>query len=349
MACFKPPGRRASSLAPPPGRAPQARLGPEAAEIYLAMLRRLLQAGRLNRFFPDPARLENLMSFLAPSGGGGACPGLEVNLRTGMPAEPAVGRILSQQEVSGKFLAGVDLPGLLAKTDASPAQRRLLEQARFHHRLQQASLPRWSRLDLALRRVETEKRRAFFTTVFDRFDASEELFVRYTVQLYQHHGRWVRPLVDLQGDDLEATGPFRTVISRYHSDEAEFAFVLLSELPAITVEEVVRCRVGPLWFEGVEMPPEVADLLAAHPGSFILHFPTDRAGLTVREDGNRDPFSVLWRQILQPEARDLAERKARELGYHVHKERKFACTRAVAGPFSEWLKARGARCVVYPV
>ncbi|MGI5842650.1 MAG: hypothetical protein ACOX9B_00500 [Candidatus Xenobium sp.] len=349
MACSRPPGRRASSLPPPPGRSPQALLGPEAAEIYLAMLRRLLQAGRLNRFFPDPGRLDNLLSFLAPSGGVGAYPGLEVNLRTGMPAEPAVGRILSQQDLSDKFLAEVDLPGLSARTDLSPAERRLLEQARFHQRLQQASLPRWQRLDLALRRVETEKRWAFFTTVFDRFDASEELFVRYTVQLYQHHGRWTRPLVDLQGDDLEATGPFRTVISRYHSDEAEFAFVLLSELSAITVEEVVRCRVGPLWFEGVEMLPEVAELLAAYPGNFILHLPTDRAGLTVREDGNRDPFSVLWRQVLHPGARDVAEKKARDLGYHVYKERKFACTRAVAGPFSDWLKSRGTRCVVYPV
>ncbi len=324
-------------------------MGAEAAGIYLAMLRRLLQAGRLNRFFPDPARLEALWGFLAPSGGFGTWPGLEINLRTGLPAEPAVGRILSQQEASSRFLAGVDLPVLEAKADPSPAEQRLLEQARYHQELQRASLPRWSRLDLALRRVEADRRRAFFTTVFDRFDASEELFARYTVQLYQHHGRWTRNLVELQGDDLEATGPFRTVISRYHSDEAEFAFVLLSELPAITVEEVVRCRVGPLWFEGVEMPPAVASLLAAHPGSFILHFPTDRAGLTVREDGNRDPFSVLWRQVLQPEARELAEKKAGELGYHVHKERKFACTRAVAGPFSEWLKQRGARCVVYPV
>ncbi len=349
MVCSRQPERGPSPLASRPGRAPQALLGAEAAEIYLAMLRRLLQTGRLNRFFPDAARLEALMGFLAPSGRVGAYPGLEVNLRTGLPAEPAVGRVLSERDVSAKFLAGVHLAALAGKTDPSPAEQHLLDQARFHQRLQQASLPGWIRLDLALRRIETDKRRAFFTTVFDRFDASEELFVRYTVQLYQHHGRWARPLVDLQGDDLEATGPFRTVISRYHSDEAEFAFVLLSELPAITVEEVVRCRVGPLWFEGVEMPPEVAELLAAHPGSFILHFPTDRAGLTVREDGNRDPFSVLWRQVLQPEARELAERKARELGYHVHKDRKFACTRAVVGPFSEWLKARGARCVVYPV
>ncbi len=330
-------------------RPPRTTLGVEAAEIYVAMVRRLVQAGRLNRFFPDVAALDSLLRFLAPSGRPGPYPGLELNLRTGLPAEPAVGRVLSEWDLSEKFLGGLDLAALRGKASPSAAEQRLLEQAAFHEELLRSSLPRRTRLDLALRRIEGEQQRAFFTTVFERFDPTEELFVRYTVQLYQHHGRWTRNLVELQGDDMEATGPFRNVISRYHADEAEFAFILLSELPAITVEEVVRCRVGPLWFEGVEMPPEVAALMQDHPGSFVLHFPTERAGLAVREDGNRDPFSLTWREALEPAARELAVQKAEALGYHVYKERKFACTRAVAEPFTELLKERGYRCVVYPV
>jgi len=313
------------------------------------MVRRLVQAGRLNRFFPDPAGQDALLRFLAPSARPGPYPGLEVNLRTGLPAEPAVGRVLSERELARKFLEGLDLVALRGKASPSEAERRLLEQAAFHEELLRADLPRLSRLDLALRRIESQRQRAFFTTIFERLDPSEELFVRYTVQLYQRNGRWARNLVELQGDDLAATGPFRNVISRYHADEAEFAFILLSELSAITVEEVVRCRVGPLWFEGVEMPPEVAGLLQEHPGSFVLHLPTERAGTSVREDGNRDPFSATWREALEPQARELADRKAEALGYHVHKERKFVCTRAVAGPFTDLLKQWGHRCVVYAV
>ena len=313
------------------------------------MARRLVQAGRLNRYFPDPSGLDALLRCLSPAVRPGDFQGLELNLRTGLPAEPAVGRVLSERDLSEKFLAGLDLAALRARTSPSEADQRLLRQAAYHQELLGANLPRRVRLDLALRRVESERQRAFFTTVFERFDPTEELFVRYTVQLYQQHGRWTRNLVELVGDDLEATGPFRSVISRYHADEAEFAFVLLSELPAITVEEVVRARVGPLWFEGVEMPTDFALLLAAHPGSFVLHLPSERAGLGVREDGNRDPFSPTWRESLEPEARELARNKAEALGYHVYKERKFACTKAVAAPLGALLKERGSPCVIYPV
>lgn len=321
-------------------RPPTTALGPETAEIYCAMARRLLQAGRLNRFFPDPEGLDGLLRFLAPSARPGDFAGLELNLRTGFPTEKAVGLVLSEGELSEKFLAGLNRAAL---------DSRLAQKVQYHEQLAAARLPRRVRLELALRRIEGEQNRAYFTTVFERFDPTEELFVRYTVQLYQHHGRWTKNLVELLGDDMEATGPFRNVISRYHADEAEFAFILLSELPAITVEEVVRGRVGPLWFEGVEMPPEFEELLRKHPGSFILHFPSERAATSIKEDRNHDPFAPMYRDSLAPGPRELAEKKARDLGYRVFKERKFACTRAIAEPLGALLKERGHRCVVYPL
>lgn len=323
-------------------------LGPETAEIYVAMARRLLQAGRLNRFFPDPEGLDSLLRFLAPSGRPGDFQGLELNLRTGFPTERAVGLVLSEGELSEKFLGSLNMAAL-RRPGASEADGRLLQKAAYHEELVKSRLPRRVRLELALRRIEADKERAYFTTVFERFDPTEELFVRYTVQLYQHHGRWTKHLVELQGDDMEATGPFRNVISRYHADEAEFAFILLSELPAITVEEIVRGRVGPLWFEGVEMPAEFEDLMRRHPGSFLLHFPSERAATTIKEDRNNDPFAPMYRDSLAAGPRELAERKAQALGYRVFKERKFACTRAIAEPLGALLKERGYRCVIYPV
>lgn len=313
------------------------------------MLRRLLAAGRLNRFFPDPEALDQLWRLLAPANRPWDFPGLELNLRTGLPTERAVGRVLSDRDLAEKFLSRPDLPALAGKPDPSPADRRILQQAAWYRDLKASKLPRRTGLELALRKVDGLTQRAFFTTVFERFDPTEELFVRYTVQLYQHHRRWTRSLVELQGDDLAATGPFRNVISRYHADEAEFAFILLADLPAITVEEVVRARVGPLWFEGVTMPPDFEGLLRDHPGSFILHFPTERAAMDLQEDRNGDPFSRTWRDALEPEARDLAQKKADALGYHVSKERKFACTRAIAEPLGHLLRQRGHRCVIYPV
>lgn len=313
------------------------------------MARRLLQAGRLNRFFPDPEALDNLFRLLSPTNSRGQHPELEISLKTGLPSEPAIGRLLADAELSAKFLQGVDRGALRRKESPSEVDRRLLQRAEFHEDLLKSRLPRRTNLELALRRVEQDRQMAYFTTVFERYDPTEGLFVRYTVQLYQHHGRWSKALVELQGDDMEYTTPFRNVISRYHSDEAEFAYILLSELPAITVEEVVRARVGPLWFSGVEAPPDIDALLREHPGSFILHFPSERAAGAIKQDLNNDPFSRMYRESLTPAAREVAEKKAQQLGYHVYKERKFACTRQIAGPLGELLKAKGARCVIYPV
>ncbi|HXE71968.1 MAG TPA: hypothetical protein VNO81_04845 [Candidatus Nitrosotenuis sp.] len=317
-------------------------LSGESAQVYLAMLRRLLEGGRLNRFYPDPRALDNLYRMLARR------PSLEVDLHTGLPNEPMVGGILAEQEAAERFLAGIDGPGLAARQDE--AARRLAEQVAYYQELRGLTLPRRSHMEMWLRKVDQQRRRAYFMVVFERFDPGEGLFTRYTVQLSQQHGRWSRPQVELKGDDLEATTAFRDVISRYHSDEAEFAFILLSEVPHIEVEEVVRCRVGPLWFGGIYMPPEVDQLLARHPGSFLLHLPCERASRSLKQDLNQDPFALMYRDSLpEAQARELAEAKARQLGYRVFKERKFCCTRSLAEPFKEFLAARGQRCVVYGV
>jgi hypothetical protein len=207
-----------------------------------------------------------------------------------------------------------------------------------------------------LRQVDDIKRVTYFTTIFERYDPGEGVFVRYTIQLAQHHARWSKAQIELQGDDLEYTQAFRNVISRYSSDEAEFAFILLSDLPNISVQEVVRARVGPLWYDGVQMPAEIEALMAKHPGNFILNLPSERVNApsdkvasSVREDKNCDPFARFYRDSLVPEVRPLAEARAEKLGYHVFKERKFCCTRGIELPFKEFLHKHGHRCVIYRV
>ncbi len=331
------------------------RIAGQSVHIYLEFLRNLVRGGRLNKFFPDPDGLDNLYRAmgevpLEP----GKEPSLLISLRTGMPAEPEIGKILADKELAARFLKANSPELLKQRSDA--ASQRMLEKHTYFKFLDGARIPRRTHLEMWLRQVDESKRIAYFTTIFERFDPTEGLFVRYTIQLAQHHARWSKPQVELQGDDLEYTTAFRNVISRYSADEAEFAFILLSDLPNIAVQEVVRGRAGPLWMDGITMPAEVADLMAKHPGNFILNLPSERVNApsektasSVREDKNCDPFARFYRESLSPEVRGLADSRAEKLGYHVFKERKFCCTRGIEAPLKDLLERHKHRCVIYRV
>lgn len=328
------------------------RLGGEHMHIYLEFLRNLVRGARLNKFFPDPDALDNL--YKAMSDLPEADPSLQISLKTGLPSEKEIGKIIADKELAPRILKAASVEDLKKRGDA--ASLRMLEKHDYFTFLNEGKFPKRTHLEMWLRQVDEHKRIAYFTTIFERFDPTEGVFVRYTIQLAQQHARWSKAQVELQGDDLQYTQGFRNVISRYSSDEAEFAFILLSDLPNITVQEVVRGRMGPLWFDGVMMPPEIEQLMKKHPGNFILNLPSERVNApseksasSVREDKNCDPFARFYRESLSPEVRGLADARAEKLGYKVFKERKFCCTRGIEAPLKELLARHGHKCVIYRV
>lgn len=311
-----------------------------------------MRGGRLNKFYPDPEGLDSLYKAMGdlPE----EEPSLLISLKTGMPGEKEISKIIADKELAPRILKAASPEELQKRGDA--ASLRMLKKHAYFTFLDQSRIPRRTHLEMWLRQVDENKRIAYFTTIFERFDPTEGVFVRYTIQLAQQHARWSKAQVELQGDDLQYTQGFRNVISRYSSDEAEFAFILLSDLPNIEVQEVVRGRVGPMWFDGVLMPPEIEDLMKKHPGNFILNLPSERvnapsekAASSVREDKNCDPFARFYRESLSPEVRGLADARAEKLGYHVFKERKFCCTRGIETPFKQLLARHGHKCVIYRV
>ncbi len=328
-------------------KAPYTVLRGEAAEFYVEMLRRLVRGARLNRFYPSPHRLGNLFYLMAPSVNQNLVDSIRVNLLTGLPTESEIGRVIADREICERFLAKQDFAGLEKRTDE--ASKRLFRRVLYYREVARREVPLRTSLELKLRRVDEVNKRAYFLAIWERFDPGEGLFVRYTIDLIHSHSRWCRPQVELRGEDLKYTEAFRNVISRYSSDEAEFAFVLLSDLPNIEVLEVVRCRVGPLWMDGVRMPEAVSELLRKYPGNLILGAPLERVSPSVKEDKNLDPFAVFYRESLSEDARRLAEARAAQLGYKVYKERKFCCTREIVEPFRNLLQERGFRCVVYAI
>lgn len=321
----------------------------DQAQLYLDLVCRLVKAGRLNRFYPSPRGLENLYRLMSPAATHGLADSVRLNLRNGLPDEPEIGKVIADKEIAERFLRKHDVPEIEHRSDE--ASLRLMKRLRYYRDVVKSEVPSRIHLHMKLRRVEDNRKTAYFETVFERFDPGEGVFTRYSILLSHHHHRWSRPQIELKGDDLQYTESFRNVISRYSSDEAEFAFVLLSDVPNIKVEEVVRARVGPIWMEGVRMPQEIRELLEKHPGNLILNLPQERVSIPEKEgktDTNCDPFARFYRQSLEPEARALADQRAHDLGYIVHKERKFSCTPGILGPLRDFLAQLGKPCVIYP-
>lgn len=331
-------------------KSPVAVLSGEKLNTYVRMVIRLVKGGRLNKFFPDPSAFCKMMEFYLPEKNFGLYDNLEINLDTGLPSEKEITRLVSEREIAPKTLKEEPLKNLEEKAQSSPSEvnRRRLNRFLYHRDLLSAeSLPLLD-IGLKLKSLDTEKYVAYFNVEVTRFDISESLFAKYTMVAGQEDSHWNQQIL-LSGDSIKYTRNFRNLISRFTVDEAEFAFVLLNDVEKVSVEEVQRCRIGPLYFRGSRIPEGMEELFEKHPDAFILALPTDRATVNMSGDKNNDPLSVIFRDSLEPALKAMMEEKARLMNYHIYKDRKFVCTRSVLSDFSRFLKDRGARCVVYGV
>lgn len=319
------------------------------AETYCQLLESLIRGGKPNSFFPSGRGIENLVYLLRPSTNRGLSNEVQVNLRTGLPSEPDIGRVIADKDVCEKILRAHDVESVYRRQDE--ASRRLVSRLEYYKDVEKRELPRRFSLDLKLKRSNDAEQTADFLAIFERYDPGEGIFTRYTIDLRHKHERWSKPKVELQGDDLRYTEEFRNVISRYSSDEAEFAFILLSDVPGITVLEISRGRLGPVWMNGIPCPAPIEELLAKHPGNAIMNFPYEKVFIPEVEgktDENRDPFARLYRESLDQEEQAIAGARAQKLGYVVMKDRKFCCTRPILGPLKELMLKLGKPCVLYP-
>jgi hypothetical protein len=334
--------------APVLGNIPLLHLAGEAAERYLAHLVGLIDTARLNKFFPNPMQLMSLYDHMRPSRNYGLSDAVDVMKNCGLPGERDVLRVVTDGQLSSKVLADDPRETLLAQYEQShsAAARRRLDRWDYHQSLSVSPPPSAVDLRLALMRVDTDTRTAHFTVTFDRFDMAEGVFARYTIILAQQASRWKKQQVELIGDDLEYTSNFSNVIARFTSHEAEFAYLLLSDLPNVVVEEVVRCRVGPFYFAGMDLSPDFVPLFERIPDAYLLHLPMERVGRSVQQEGCGDPLAVLYRDFLAGEAREVVVARSRKLGYRVWKERKFATTTTLEADLKKLLAARGKPCVI---
>jgi hypothetical protein len=318
---------------------------------YVEIVTKLIKGGKTSKFYPDITRICNLFYFLVPENNYNLYDSIEINQDTGLPTEKDITRVVVDRNLAPDVISKDSLQELEknVKNRGIEADVRRLNRWLYHNDILKYPLPAPLDLILKLRMIDTDKYTAFFNAEVERFDLASEMFAKYTLVVGQKDIRWKSPSVQVVGDDLKYTEKFRNTLSECTVNEAEFAFILLNDLPAVVIEEVQRCRIGPLYFNGVRIPEGMEEIFDKHLDTFILSLPSDRASIHIKEDRNNDPLVQLYRDTLTPENRELRDEKAEVTGYHVFKERKFVCTRNALNDFRKFLAERSAKCVVYGV
>jgi hypothetical protein len=317
----------------------------EVGDAYVKRLVGGIRAARLNAFFPPAQRLRAHLGFLGAAGSDGVYDEVRISPVNGLPTPREILRVKIDRDLARGFLEE------MGGRKAPRPDTRLARKVEYYNRLAYSHIMAVNRMQVELRQQIPAENLALFRVTLDRFDLSMTQFVRYTILLRQRDRFWRRDHVHVDDSELAApTEGFRRIVSRFAADEAEVAFVLLSKIDGIEVEDVRRCRVGPLMMTGMKVGEGLEELLVAptngEPPPWILCFPEDRAGIEVAASASRDPLAELMRDAVGVEAGELMDAKADELGYRVAKSRKFVCPRALVRPLSELCKRVGAPSIV---
>lgn len=320
---------------------PRRRLSGPELDRYAETAARLILAGRLNKWYPDPFSCADFFRALAMREG--VYEGAWIDLGSGTPTLQEIVTVKADRDVASEFLQGQAARLAAGRTPTA----RVAAKTEYYKKIFTLEFSPVTSLEVKLRRVETEKKIASFEAVFDRYDAAESVFTRYTLLLQQKDQALGNALIERSGDYSRQTEAFRHAMERYMSDESEIAFLLLGRMDGVRVEEVTRARIGPLWSFAAPSPPDWLPEGPDGTGEFILHLPIDKASVDLDEDRDNDPFSTIYRHFLSEASRPLIEDEARRLGYRVHKERKFACTPGVAARLKERLRQTGMSNIVY--
>lgn len=316
---------------------------------YVARLGEVLRAARLGPQYPDARRLAGHLGVLAPAVHRGLYPGLEVDLRSGLPTYREWTRAQTDLRIAADQLRQLGDRAILerkAAADPGSIHARQLVKHDYYAAIRDVAPAPLGEMTVALRRVEPERRRASFHVVLDKLDASG-VFVRYTIDLAQQGDAWNRQLVVLDDDSTRHTEGFRSLIYQFTSYDAEFTLVRLATLGGLEVERVIKGVVGPVCFPWTRRPDELQPVLAA--GGFVAMFALDTAAQDLAADRDNDPFADLLVDRLTAEARGEYDAARQRLGYKVFKDRKFVAPRAAVAALQALCASRGARNVVYGV
>ncbi len=296
-----------------------------AAELaYVHALTAAIRAARLNTSYPPGAHLLAHLHGLSPAVHLGLYPGLALDARSGLPTYREWTRVRTDAALAARGLAELpsraELEARAASRPGSIHGKRLLKQ-RYYAALAAAPLPPLEAIDVALRRLDAKAASAEVLVTLDKLDATGAL-LRVRVELTERGGFWRRKLVAVQADLAAHTEELKAIVYQNAGIDAELLFAQLAARPGVTVAQVSRGTIGPIFCAGVRAPAALAELVAS--GGVVASFALDTAGVGVARDVDQDPLLDPMADALSAEARATYLEARARLGYKVVKERKFA-------------------------
>lgn len=331
-------------------RIPATLLTGSAEAHYIKNLQDIFRRARLNMHYPESRALSSHIGVLHPSVHQGLYPGVEMNLRSGLPTYKEWTR--AQTDVA---LATDQLRQLGARTQleqktrgASPdsIHHKQLRKFDYYHKIERAQLAVLGEMSVALRRVDAASHTAWFHVVLDKLDASG-LFVRYAINLSQQSSAWGTPVVTLDEENARHTEAFQSLIYKFTSLDAEFTLAKLNAIGGLSVESVAKGTVGPFYFGAEQAPEALRPIFSSDPQGFIAMFSLDMVADDLAEDRDNDPLDDLLMDKLSEEAQRGYALARQRYTYKCFKDRKFVVPRALMQPMQAYCKAHGTTNIIY--
>ncbi|MBU1240728.1 hypothetical protein KKF84_05090 [Myxococcota bacterium] len=283
----------------------------ESLITYLERLGNLVAGVDCSRYYPSMSAFTGALHLWEPCLDPFVNRSLQLDEVSDLPAESAYTRLANELKLFQRERNG----GICSLRKLRSPYYALLEQTPF---------PRLFSLDLHFRGFSQSPNSARFRAVLDRFDLSEGVLVRYTIDFVHEDSLWQPSLVRLGEGVSRVSRILRNALSTSCQDEAELAVIILSRLPGITVQQLIRGRLGPLWRQGKPMASPFLEILSEVEGTLLLHLPLDGIFTDLKDDCNLDPMANLYRNTLSEESSLTMEKMAQNLGYRVLKERRVA-------------------------
>ncbi len=325
---------------------PTVRLGQELQGPYVDTVAEVLRTARLNAYYPDWRRLVAHLRAMTPAVHRGLYPTLLLDLRSGLPAYQEWVRVQSDAQLAPRVLADLgDRDALAAKAEKADIYAKQLRKWDYHKDLEGIRLAPLGDMQVRLRRVEPSERTAYFNVILDKLDVSG-LFVRYTIDLAQTAEWWTRPMLTLDEETARHTEGFKSLVYRFTSLDAEFAYFKLVAVGGLKVERVFKGTVGPLYFAGRPYEDPLGRLVRNADSGVVATFGLDMVAGDLEASRDNDPILDLFEASLSEQAREDYERARARLGYKVFKDRKFVVTPNFRAPVLEFCRRAGTRNLV---
>jgi hypothetical protein len=314
----------------------------ERGDAYLNVLAASLDMARLNDYYPPAENVLSSLFAMMSSVHGGLYDAVKVHAETGMPVYNEFIRVETDW---------LDAPRELRKLEKWKERRgeaiyeKLAAKREYLSRLLRLPMFFDEKMQLYFRKIEPETRRALFRIILDRISGQGYL-ERITVDLGQCSSLWSRKNLSLDDRDVAHCQEYlRGLIYRFSNLDVEFLFFQLSQQPHVTVERVIKGRVGPFVFGGIE-PKGNESLMSRFAGEgHLFSASLNLADVDQPMDSINDPF--FSEKTLSPEARQELRESRKTHAYGVLRDRKFVACGAEKEALLIFLEEKKTKNILY--